>query len=106
MGLALIGAILSPPLTQELDAATTFNGQAYGKYPSMCALKETLTFSHHWAEASQVALVVKILPGNAGDIREVGSIPGSGKSPGGRNDNPLQYSLDRGAWRPTVHRVT
>ena len=61
---------------------------------------------------SQVALVVKNSPANAGDIRDTGSIPifhGSGKSPGGGNGNPLQYSClenpkDRGAW-PTVHVV-
>ena len=40
--------------------------------------------------ASQVALVVKNPPANAGNIRDVGSIPGLGKSPGGRRDNPLQ----------------
>ena len=53
--------------------------------------------------ASHVALVVKNLPANAGDIRDVGSIPGSGRSPGEGNGNPLQYSClenpkDRGAW--------
>ena len=61
---------------------------------------------------SQVALVVKNSPANAGDVRDTGSIPifhGSGKSPGGGNGNPLQYSClenpkDRGAW-PTVHVV-
>ena len=37
-------------------------------------------------------LVVKNLPASAGDIRDVGSIPGSGRSPGGENGNPLQYS--------------
>ena len=37
--------------------------------------------------------VVKNSPANAGDIRDAGSIPGSGRSPGGRHDNPLQYSL-------------
>ena len=42
---------------------------------------------------------------------DTGSIPGSGRSPGGRNSNPLQYSclgnpMDRGAWRATVHEVT
>ena len=47
---------------------------------------------------------------NAGDEREVGSIPGSGRSPGGGHGNPLQYSClenptDRGAWRAMVHRV-
>ena len=52
--------------------------------------------------------VVKNLPANAGDV---GSIPGSGRSVGGGNDNPLQYSclgnpMDRGAWRAIVHGVT
>ena len=42
--------------------------------------------------ASQVVLVVKNLPVNAGDQRDVGSIPGLGRSPGGGHDNPLQYS--------------
>ena len=60
--------------------------------------------------ASQVALVVKNSPANAGDIRDMGSIPGSGRSPGEGNGNPLQYScpenpMDRGAWRATVHGV-
>ena len=41
---------------------------------------------------SKVALVVKKLPANAGDIRDVGSVPGLGKSPGGGHGNPLQYS--------------
>ena len=39
--------------------------------------------------ASQVVLVVKNLPANAGDVRDEGSIPGSGKSPAGGNGNPL-----------------
>ena len=48
---------------------------------------------------------------NAGDRREAGSIPGSGRSPGERIDSPLQYSclensMDRGAWWATVHGVT
>ena len=47
--------------------------------------------------------VVKNLSANAGNTRDLGSIPGSGRSPGGRNGNPLQYSslensMDRGAW--------
>ena len=51
--------------------------------------------------------MVKNLPENAGDAC---SIPGSGRSPGGGKGNPLQYpclekSMDRGAWRATVHRV-
>ena len=50
---------------------------------------------------------VKNLPANAGDA---GSVPESGRSPGEGNGNPLQYSclgnsMDRGAWRATLHRV-
>ena len=41
---------------------------------------------------SQVVLVVKNLPSNTGDIRDAGSVPGSGRSPGEENGNPLQYS--------------
>ena len=60
--------------------------------------------------ASQVVLMVKNLPANAGDIRNVGLIPGSGRSPGGGNGNPLQYSClenpkDRGAWQAAVHSI-
>ena len=55
--------------------------------------------------------MIKNLPANAGDIREAGSIPGSGRSPGGGNGYPLPYSclenpMDRGTWRATVHGVT
>ena len=58
---------------------------------------------------SQVVLVVKNLPANAGDIRDTGLIPGSGRSPGGGHGNPLQYSClenptDREAWYPMFHR--
>ena len=61
--------------------------------------------------ASQAALVIKNPPTNARDVRYAGSIPGSGRSPGEGNGNPLQYSclekpMDRGAWQPTVHGVT
>ena len=60
--------------------------------------------------ASQVALVVKNLSANPGDVRDAGSIPLLGRSPGGGQCNPLQYSclenpMDKGAqW--TIHKVT
>ena len=41
---------------------------------------------------SQVELLIKNLPANAGDLRDAGSIPGLGRSPGGGHGNPLQYS--------------
>ena len=58
----------------------------------------------------QMALVVKNLPANAGDMRERGSIPGLRITPGSGHDNPFQYSclenpMDRGAWQATVHGV-
>ena len=60
--------------------------------------------------ASQVALVVKSLPAKAGDLRDMGLIPGSGRSPGGGHSNPLQYSrlenpMDRGPWQDIGHGV-
>ena len=60
--------------------------------------------------ASQVTLVVKNLLANAGDMRDTGSTPGSGRFPGEGHGNPLQYSclenpIDRGAWWAMFHRV-
>ena len=54
--------------------------------------------------------MVKNMPANARDLRDMGPIPGSGRSPGGGHGNPLQYSclgdpMDSGAWQATVHGV-
>ena len=67
-----------------------------------------LTYQTSWA--SQAVLVIKNLLTNAGDTRDAGSIPGSGRNPGGGNDNLLQYSclensMDRGAWWAAVRGV-
>ena len=66
------------------------------KSPNYMLLKTIL-------QDSQVVLVVKNSPANAGNIRDAGSIPGSRRSPGGGHGSPLQYSClenptDRGAW--------
>ena len=63
------------------------------------------------SQASQVARWWKNLPASAGNPRDTGLIPGSGRSPGGENGNPLQYSclgnpIDRRAWWAIVHWVT
>ena len=55
--------------------------------------------------------MVKNSPANAGEARDAGSIPRSGRSPGGGNGNPLQYSclenlMDGEVWQATVHWVT
>ena len=58
-----------------------------------------------------LVLMVKNPLATAGDVKDVGSVPGSGRSPRGGHSNPLQYSYlgsstDRGAWQAAVHRVT
>ena len=58
-----------------------------------------------------MVLVVKNLPANAGDVRDVGLILDCGRSPGGGHGNPLQYSclenpMNGGAWKATVHGLT
>ena len=61
-------------------------------------------------QASQVAILVKSISANAGDVRDMGLICELGHSPGGRHGIPLQYSclenpMDIGAWWATVHKV-
>ena len=61
--------------------------------------------------AFQVELAVKNLPARAGNVKSRGSIPGSGRSPGGGHGNPLQYPcleniMGRRARQAIVHRVT
>ena len=73
----------------------------------MCVCVCVHVYTYIWA--SQVALAVKNLPANAGDVRDEGLIPGSGRSLGGGHGNPLQYSslenpMDKGAWLATIHR--
>ena len=72
----------------------------------------TSTIVREWASFwdSQVAPVIKNSLANAEDIRKSGSIPGSGRSPGGGRGSLLQYSclenlMDRGTWQATVYRV-
>ena len=72
-------------------------------------------FHGHMSDSNQVLgflgdSLVKNSPANAGDRRDLGLIPGSGRFPRGRNSNSLQYSclenpMDRGVWRAIVHGV-
>ena len=78
----------------------------------MCLIAEALllqrkmnTSAREWA--SQMAQQVRNPPAKEGDAGDVGSVPGSGRSPGEGNGNPLQYSflgnpMDRGAWWAAV----
>ena len=79
---------------------------------ALASSEDLVSFRVLWGfnGASQVALVVKNLPANAGDISDVGWIPGSARSPRGTCDNPLQYSclenlMGRGSWQTTVLSV-
>ena len=85
------------------------NSEAAHSFHSLCMFSSKL-IKLKIMRVSQVALVVKNMPANAGDIRDVGLIPGSGRSHGVGNGNPLQYScwensMDRGAWRATAQGV-
>ena len=64
----------------------------------------------HPLQGFEVGSVVNNLPADIGDSGEAGSIPGSGRSPGGEHGNSLQYSclenpMERGAWQATVRGV-
>ena len=76
------------------------------KHHNLAGLEKWPSFTN-----TLVALVVKNPPAKAGDTRDTGSIPGSGRSPGEGHGNPLQHScledpMDWGAWWAIVHRVT
>ena len=92
------------PWTEEPGRLQSIESQRVRHDWSNLAHTHTHTQTHH--QPSQVAIMVKNPPANAGDIRYVGSIPGSGRSPRGGNGKPLQYSclenpMDRGSWQAT-----
>ena len=87
------------------DGKTLRNLEPKKRHPGR---KETLYSRNGF---SQVVLVIRNPPANTGNAKDSGSIPESERSPGERNGNPSQYSclensMDRGAWRATVHGVT
>ena len=76
---------------------------------SFCSTKVFFFFNLFFSElhrASQVVLVVKNPLDNAGGVRDGGSVPGLGRSPGGGHANPLQYSCHGQSLVATVHRFT
>ena len=109
-------------MLSKRELLDSLNKTVYGEVPrSLGGLLVNFKYPIHWSHpnnhllevswASQVAPVVKNPLANAGDIRDMGSIPRLGRSPGGGHSNTLQYSclenpMDRGAWRATVCRVT
>ena len=98
---------LMESIKQLLEFIKMFSGVTRNK---ISLQKANCTFVYQQGGASQVALVVKNPPANAGDVKDVGSISGSGRFPGGGHGYPLQYAclenpMHRGAWQATVHRV-
>ena len=86
-------------------------GEGNGTPLQYSCLENPMDGGAWWAAVHGMALVVKNLPASAGDARDMGSVPGSGRSPGGGHGIPLQYSclgnpMDRGDWRATVHGVS
>ena len=79
----------------------------YSFWLCWCSLWDLSSLTRELVRASQVALVVKNPPANTEDMREAGSIPESGRSPGGGHGNPLQYAclespMGRGNWWATL----
>ena len=89
--------------TRLSDRATATKMESRGQEPFGIGY-----FAQHGV--SEVVLVIKNPPAKAGDVRDTGSIPGSGRSPGGGHGNPLLYSclenpMNREAWRAMVHSI-
>ena len=98
---SLFFTVSSANYAVALAIASRFKNYIWIRVDSLCIPRR----------ASQVVLVVKNPPANIGDIRDAGSFPGSGRSPGGEHGNLLQYSclenpMDRGAWWLTLLGIT
>ena len=101
------GNRFSPSVTKE-DPTGPSRDRPFPHVLSLPPASRKVAVSQVSSGASQVAQPVKNLPANAGDTRDDGSIPGSGRCPAVGNGSPLQYSylenaMDRGVWWATVH---
>ena len=102
-------AILSQLRLAEMESGNRERSYPLSGRHSALATRPTFyILSYLIIIASQVALLVKDLPANAGDAKDAGSISGSGRSPEVGNGNPLQYPcldnpMDRGSWWAIVH---
>ena len=111
---------VTPQCTFQMGALRLWEVQAWPEGHSCFGGNKKVGETGEGASALAGTKVIRGFPGgahgkepaaNAGDVRDVGLIPGSGRAPGGGHGSPLQYSclenpLDREAWRATVHRVT
>ena len=104
---------LCPGLLKSVLRSSFFLGSKTkgDRFPHFFQHSSSLPTGHLLQGLPRWHSVIKNLPANAGDTGDAGSIPGSGRCPGGGNGNPFQYSclenpIDRGTWRPTVHGIT
>ena len=107
--ISCIGGQVLPPLAPPGKSITIYMDVSIHRHIHMYT--HTHTHTRLCRQPSQVALVVKNLPTNSGDLGDMGSILGSRVSPGSGHGNQLQYSclenpMDRGAWWATVYSVT
>ena len=98
-------------VTHHFGLGTVFHGENTAIWWTCRALIFFFFPDTVWVGAPRWCSVVQKPRANAGDERDTGSVPGSGRSPGEGNGNSLQCSclensMDRGAWRATVHGVT
>ena len=99
--------ITTSPLSSNTFCFTSFSYLLFGPYSYLDSQSLHISSWKHQQKAPN-SLVVKSPHANAGDIRDSGLIPGSGRSPGGSHGDSLQYSclenpMDRRAWWATVH---
>ena len=97
----------SQRLIPPLPVITEHQAEPYSSFPLTIHMPTLISQSVPTLHLFPGGVVVKNVPANA---RDVGSTPGLGRSPGGGNGNPLQYSClenptDREAWKATVHEV-
>ena len=111
---------MTPPSQERVPPSSPSPTKAWSCLPvetpshvDLCSLSQTFGLGLTGSFWHGVTLhgASQVMPASAGDRRDVGLIPGSGRSPGGGHGNPLQDSclenpMDRGAWRATVQRVT
>ena len=102
--------ITTSPLSSNTFCFTSFSYLLFGPYSYLDSQSLHISSWKHQQKAPN-SLVVKSPHANAGDIRDSGLIPGSGRSPGGSHGSPLQYSwpenpMERGVWLAMVHSVT
>ena len=98
----------SAPLLGPFPHHDSYPSQRSESLPGLLCPPSILPPPDCTSQASQVMLMVKTPQANVGDVREAGSIPGLGRSPGEGNGNPLKYlclenPIDRGIWLATIH---